>query len=129
MKYIFSLMILMFCLVTTEAQTFTFSGRDTVVNTGTKNLNLTVKGTNTTGLFQVVVTKISGTVAGNVIFQGSVDGTNFVNLDTLATTNVTTQTKVFSDIPVKYPFYRVTYTGSGTMSAILSGRAHLNGRT
>jgi hypothetical protein len=129
MKYIFSLMILISCLVTTEAQTFTFSGRDTVVNTGTKNLNLTVKGTNSTGLFQVVVSKISGTVAGDVIFQGSVDGTNFVNLDTLATTNVTTQTKVFTDIPVKYPFYRITYTGSGSMSAILSAKAHLNGRT
>ena len=129
MKYIFSLMILMFCLVTTEAQTFTFSGRDTVVNAGTKTLNLAVKGTNTTGAFQVVVTKISGTVAGNVIFQGSVDGTNFVNIDTLVATNVATQTKVFTDVPVKYPFYRITYTGTGTMSAILSARAHLNGRT
>lgn len=128
MKYIFSLMILLLGL-TTEAQTFTFAGRDTVVNTGTKTLNLAVKGTNTTGAFQVVVTKISGTVAGNVIFQGSVDGTNFVNLDTLATTNVATQTEIFTDIPVKYPFYRMTYTGTGTMSAIISGRAHLNGRT
>lgn len=128
MKYIFSLMILLLGL-TTEAQTFTFAGRDTVVNAGTKTLNLAVKGTNTTGAFQVVVTKISGTVAGNVIFQGSVDGTNFINLDTLATTNVATQTEIFTDIPVKYPFYRMTYTGTGTMSAIISGRAHLNGRT
>lgn len=128
-KFIFSIVMFCFAFIgSTTAQTVNFTGTDTVVNTGTKNISLSVSGAYNTGAFQVVITKIDGTVAGNAILQGSVNGTNFVNIDTLATSNVATQTKIFTENPVKYPFYRVSYTGSGTMRAIISGRAHFKGK-
>ena len=128
-KYIFSLVI--FCLALTASigqVSANFTGSDTVVNTATVDIGLTVSGAYNTGAFQVVVTKVSGTVAGNAILQGSVDGINYVNIDTLATSNVATQTKIFTESPVKYPFYKVSYTGSGTMAAIISSRAHFKGK-
>jgi len=128
-KYIFSLLVFCLAFVTVgNSQTMTFSGSDTVVNAATVNIALTVAPAYNSGAFQVVVTKVSGTVAGNAIFQGSVDGVNFVNIDTLTTSNVATQTKIFTQTPVLYPFYRVSYTGTGTMAAIISGRAHFKGR-
>jgi hypothetical protein len=129
MKKIFCILILAFSFVAINAQTsVNFTGTDTVVNTGVESLNLKVSNAHSVGAFQIVVDKVSGTVAGNAIFQGSVDGVNFVNIDTLATTNVTKQTKIFIDAPVKYPFYRVTYTGTGTMAAIIRGQAHFKGK-
>lgn len=128
MKYIFSM--LLFCLAFTfvNAQTVNFTGTDTVVNTGAVDINLRVTGGYESGAYQIVITKVSGTVAGNAILKGSVDGINFVNIDTLATTDVATQTKIFTEAMVKYPFYRVTYTGTGTMAAIIRGIAHFKGR-
>lgn len=127
-KFIFSLLVFSLAFVTAgTSQALRFTGSDTVVNSATVNIDLKVLGAYNSGAFQVVVTKVSGTVAGNAIFQGSVDGINYVNIDTLATTNVATQTKIFTDLPVKYPFYRVSYTGTGTMAAIISGRAYFKG--
>ena len=129
MKYIFSLMILFACLFTANAQiTANFTGSDTVVNTAAVDIDLKVTNGYNTGAMQVVITKVSGTVAGNAILKGSVDGINYVNLDTLATTNVDTQTKIFTENPVFYPWYKVTYTGTGTMAAIISGKAHFKGK-
>lgn len=126
-KIIFLLFAFSFAL-SMEAQTFNFTGTDTVVNTATVNIDLKVNNSYESGVYQIVVTKLSGTVAGNAILQASVDGTNYVNIDTLATTNVATQTKIFTETLVKYPWYRVAYTGTGTMSAIINGVAHFKGR-
>jgi hypothetical protein len=128
MKYILSLFLCFILFSIGSAQTVNFTGTDTVVNAGTKAINLTVSGSYNSGALQVIITKIDGTVAGNAIFQGSVDGVNYVNLDTLATSNVATQTKIFIQTPVLYPFYRVSYTGTGTMRAIISGKAHFKGK-
>lgn len=68
--------------------------------------------------FQVVVTKVSGTVAGKVYFKGTIDGTNYVNIDSLTLANVTTNTKVFTDVPAKYAKYNLQGVGSGTMNAL-----------
>jgi len=43
-------------------------------------------------------------------------------------TNVALQTEIFVETPVVYPWYRVTYTGTGTMAAIISGKAYFKGR-
>ena len=62
-------------------------------------------------------------MAGNIILQGSLDGTNYHDIDTLATTD-TSGTKYYK-FGVKgedayYSNYRLSWTGTGTMVAILS---------
>jgi hypothetical protein len=89
---------------------------------------------------QAVVTKVSGTAAGTVTLQGSLDGTNFVTVPTnylfdvtgqepykvddtatLTVTDVTTSTKIFTVIGSPFQYYRLSYTGSGTMVCTLKG--------
>ena len=116
---------MLFMTVQTKAQVITtFTGSDTIVNTATVNCDLILRNAYTSGAFQVVNTKVSGTVAGNTLFQGSVDGTNYVTLDTRTNTVQTTNTKIIVQTTPTYPYYRFTYTGSGTMSAIMVAKAH-----
>ena len=112
---------------------------DTVVNTATEVLTVRAQQDFATVSIQAVVTKISGTAAGTVTLQGSNDGTNYVTVSTsyllgtftapyttggaatLSVTNVTTNTKIFTLIGSPYAYYRLSYTGSGTMSCRLRG--------
>lgn len=96
---------------------------DTVANTATEVLTKQVPGTYSVLAVQAVVTKISGTAAGTVILQGSIDGTNYyaVGDDTLTMTDVASKTHIWVVTPSKYLYYRLSYTGSGTMSCRLQG--------
>jgi alkyl hydroperoxide reductase subunit AhpF len=69
---------------------------------------------------QAKVTKISGTVAGTVWLQGSVDGTNFetISTDTLALANQTTNFKTWPLTGTKYYSYRIKVTTSGTQASV-----------
>jgi hypothetical protein len=105
---------------------------DTVTNTATVYLTSPQvnfnKGANTT--VQVNVTKISGTVGGTISLQGSIDGTNFKALNTpdtqtaLATVTATDATNVYHWRLAGNPFtyYRVSWTGTGTMSASFTAK-------
>lgn len=114
---------------------------DTVTNAGTKTLT-SAKTTlpYKTISVDVTVTKLSGTIAGTITLQGSVNGVNYVTVPTafietpsgqapystggaatFTATNVTTQTKIWSIIGHPYVYYRVSYTGSGTMSGTIKG--------
>lgn len=126
MKSIFALCAFVLLSLAAQAQTYPLTSStgysvDTVTNTGVKTQKISVKSYAPAGLIQVVVDKISGTVGGKVLLFGSVDGTNYVQIktDSLVAGNVTTQTKIFDVSPVKYPFYQVSYTGTGTMAAKL----------
>lgn len=114
--------------------TMTNSG-DTVVNTGTKTVNQEVRGWYETVNIQVVATKISGTVAGTMTLQGSNDGSNYSTIDTaivksrystFTATDVATQTTHFVIEGSPYRYYRVSWTGSGTMSARIYGYVWAN---
>lgn len=120
---------------------------DTVVNTATITKYIKVPTSHRSISLQVVVTKISGTVAGKVTLQGSNDGVNFVDIsspsiaattlrpaftDTLTCTDVTTNTKIWTIplngiagtnvVPIpQYLYYGIKYVGSGTMSAKFRG--------
>lgn len=103
---------------------------DTITNSATNYLSIqVVKGYNTVTI-QPIVTKISGTVAGTVTLQGSNDGTNYVTVSTsyllgasatLTALNQTTTTKLFVITGSPYEYYRLSYTGTGTMAATLKG--------
>ncbi len=98
--------------------------KDTTDNTATSYVTIGVTQWYNTVSIQSVVTKISGTVAGTVTLQGSVDGTNFSTVDanyanvvSYVPTNIATNTKVFVVTGSPYRYYRLSYTGAGTMSA------------
>ena len=97
---------------------------DTVTNTGTAYLSLKLTGYYTVSI-QVNVTKISGTLGGTIVLQGSLDGTNYVTIpssSSLTVTNVASQGYLWTYSNSPYLYYRVLATGTGTMSGIISAK-------
>lgn len=99
---------------------------DTVTNTATNFVTSPKSyGTNNLITVQVNVTKISGTVGGVISLQGSVDGVTFkaITLENaqtvLPTITATDATNVYHFRLSSNPFlfYRVSWTGTGTMAA------------
>jgi len=110
---------------------FTSNG-DTITNTGTDAVNLSVSGYYSTLSIQVKTLKLSGTVGGTITLQGSNDGSNYVTVNTnylesgtatLTALNQTTTSKIFVIVGAPYKYYRLSYTGTGTMAARLYGYA------
>lgn len=68
---------------------------------------------------QVVLTKVSGTVAGTTKLQGSLNGTNWEDIGSAFThTDVASQAKAFTQTGGSpYTFYRTITVGTGTMKA------------
>lgn len=66
--------------------------------------------------FQVIVTKISGTVGGTLALQGSMDGTNWTTIGTATTPSDASANYGFNTTQ-KWYYHRISYTGTGTMSA------------
>jgi len=113
-----------------------FPKSDTVTNTATGTVQCRIlkdlPTVNTT--IQVNVTKISGTVGGTISLQGSLDGTNWKALNTaetqtaLATITATDATNSYHWRLTGSPFlyYRVSWTGTGTMAASFSALLYRN---
>lgn len=105
---------------------------DTVTNTGTAFLTSPVIKAEpaTTTTIWVAVTKISGTVGGTITLQGSIDGTTWKALNTpntataLATFTATDANNTYHWILLgsPMPYYRVSWTGTGTMSASFTAK-------
>ncbi len=77
------------------------------------------------GVITVVttVTEISGTTAGTVKLYGSLDGTNYALVDTnyfSPADQAAAQSYAWHIKPSTFTYYKVTYTGTGTMSAKLA---------
>jgi ABC-type maltose transport system permease subunit len=101
---------------------------DTLTNTDTAFISLpTATGGYYAVGIQAVVSKVSGTVAGTAIIQGSLDGTNYVDIgtDTLTFSNVATNTKVWAITPSVYQYHRVRFISSGTVVAVPKVRYRL----
>lgn len=113
---------------------------DTATNTGDVYLGL---GYNTGGYnsfkdgftlaVQPLVTQLTGTTAGNVLLQASINGSNWITLnsgnsdlkaanDTLTATNGANTLWVTT---IAYPYYRVFYDGSGNHTSTLAVRYYL----
>jgi hypothetical protein len=87
---------------------------DTLTNADTATILLSIDGSAKS--VEGLVTKISGTVAGTVTFQGKVlHGDTWVDIDALTLTNTATQYKLFSiATPRIYAAYRIRFITSGT---------------
>lgn len=97
---------------------------DTVTNTGTGAVYINLLSAYSNVSIQPKVTRISGTMNSNSTpkLQGSLDGTNYYDIvgDTLHITN--TASPIVDDWLLTsqgYKYYKVTWTGTGTMSAKL----------
>ena len=106
---------------------------DTVTNTATQYLQvgpMTAAAATSTTIW-IAVTKISGTVGGTITLQGSLDGTNYKAINTVdtqtaeATITATdaSNTYHYRLASSPFPYYRVSWTGTGTMAA--SFRAYI----
>ncbi|RUP42610.1 MAG: hypothetical protein EKK63_00285 [Acinetobacter sp.] len=133
MKKIICLIAVVLCFTAaTQAQLFrvdtltttSYGNRlDTVTNTASKSTTAYVLPVYKTGLtVQCVVTKISGTVGGTLGLYGSMNGTNFTLIGSTATPSDASANYSFNTT-VGWKFYRVTYTGTGTMSASIKSYA------
>jgi hypothetical protein len=112
---------------------------DTVTNTGTGYVQVKTvsplgpKLCNTTS-FVIVVTKISGTVGGTITLLGSIDGTNYKVIPTMGTQTAYTAITAADASAVytyqitgsPYPYYRVSWTGTGTMVATVAAKLFRN---
>lgn len=97
------------------------SANDTTSNADTNYVYIKSVGSHLKAI-QATVTKVSGTVAGTVILQGTVDGIAWVNVntDTLTLTDQATNTKVWVLTSTSYNSYRVQYKTSGTQVSYLN---------
>lgn len=105
---------------------------DTVTNTGTAVISTRrLPGHRNTTTITIVCTEISGTTGGTITIQGSIDGTNYKAIPTVDTqTSITTATALDVASQVftwrlngsPYLYYRVSWAGTGTMSATVAGR-------
>ncbi len=111
-----------------QAITMTTSGSP-VTNTGVATS--TLKSTGNTELvgIQAVFTKTSGTLAGTATLQGSIDGVNYVTLptagvigaaSTYTVTDTATQSVIFVVNRNGFLYYRISWTGTGTMVGTLA---------
>lgn len=120
-----------------------------VANTATVTMFVKVANAWDVASIQLVETKVSGTVAGTAVLVGSNDGVNFVNVcrpsvaantlqsratDTLTSTNVTTNTKLWvwsnkadpmgnPTVCFPYKYIGIQKVGSGTMNSTIKGYA------
>lgn len=105
---------------------------DTITNTGTNYVStlVAIKIPAYTTTIQANIVKISGTVAGTVTLQGSLDATNWTTVTGTATgvqtgaftaTNVASQSTTWTLVNNPFIYYRITWTGTGTMAATLAG--------
>jgi len=105
------------------------STTDTITNSATGYVSIALNYSYTRLSIQAVVTEISGTTGGTVTLQGSNDGLNFVTVSSSyadATTfapadQAAAQSKIFVITGSPYKYYKLNYTGTGTMSAKLKG--------
>jgi hypothetical protein len=134
-KFILISLLSFVTLFVAQAQTptFTMTGSDTVVNAATVNLDITLTQDYNIASFQLVTTKLTGTVAGTCPIQASNDGVNYFPIntpnwyggaafaDTATITNVATFTYTWTENPVRYKYYRLPAIGSGTSTYIVRG--------
>lgn len=127
MKKLFALVLVVIGLsLTSQAQQVTLmplAAGDTVVNAGTA-----AKVINATAGYQGIAiqakaTEISGTSAGTIQIQGSLDGSNYTNIGSAYTvTDVASQSTMFYVTGPLPRYIKVLQTGSGTMSSVLTVR-------
>ena len=117
MKKIFSTIVLLlvinFCY-SQAAISIPFVGVDSLINADTVVKNITLSSSLNGVIFQPVIARASGTAAGKVVFAQSLDGINYISTDSIALTNVVTNTAFLSKVTPVCTNWRITFISSGT---------------
>jgi hypothetical protein len=123
MKRIIAFVAFMAITSITWGQTVLTPVTDTNTNVETRYITTTLLPSNSGNMtFQYVGSKVSGTVAGVVKLQGSLDGVNYLpEPDTLALTDVATNTKIWDITGKKRIKWRIAVTTSGTTKVANKG--------
>jgi hypothetical protein len=94
----------------------------TITNTGIDTMSYTLtKGYDRIAI-QPVITRTSGTLAGTSILAYSVNGSAWVNSDTLTLANAATSVPTIWNKTVTARYWRIITTGSGTMVATTAAK-------
>lgn len=95
--------------------------KTTLTNTDTSKATLSVD--RSVASIEVKVVKTSGTVAGTVKLQGTFDGINYDDLNTLTLSDQILNRKVMAiSTPLIYPGYRLIFIASGTNVTTVSAK-------
>ncbi len=111
---------------------------DTLVNTDTAIIYVAatqasaISGTsatdNITRSVEAHIERLSGTAAGSVSFEGTIDGTNYEVISTYTITNTATQIKTFmirnANGDYQYKTYRLVFYPTGTNSIVPKAYVH-----
>lgn len=130
--FLFAL-LLAFTAITASAQSnqrltllqATGAASDTVTNAGKAYVGRAFTGSATAIGVQVAITKVSGTVAGTITFQGSVDGTNYHTIGSTQSLTDTAGTKYYlftlDGNLAPYTHYRASVADGTTCVYYISG--------
>lgn len=132
MKKLFSILIAFaFVGLGAFAQSISMTGNGAIAtNTGTAACSLKVSSYYHTVSVQAVFTKTGGTLAGTATLQGSVDGVTWETVptslvagaaSTYTVTDVASQGKTFVITGSPFLYYKISWTGTGTMVGTVSG--------
>ena len=92
---------------------------DTIVNGGTSSKVIQITTAPSGIVIQVNLNRLSGTGAGTVQLQGSLDNVNWTNLGAAYTiTNVATQSAFFTVVAPVAQYLRALCTGAGAESVV-----------
>lgn len=93
---------------------------DTVTNNTAEGPKIQMPSYQATVSMQIPITKISGTIAGVIYWQGSNDGVTFgdIGIDSLADAS---KTYVYDESPKRYLHYKALISPSGTSSLSYKG--------
>lgn len=93
-------------------------GTETLTNVDTITIAPDAVPDGVSVLFQATVIKASGTLAGKIYLQRSLNGVDYENIDSLTLTNVARTSKIFSVTGALAPKYQIQIvSSSGTLSA------------
>ncbi len=97
------------------------TSHSTLTNVDTAIGNVTLIGNQEYVTFEAAVYKTSGTAAGTVYMQGSLDGVNYDKTDSLVLTNQAVNFKHFKIGSSNYYYYRLYYVSTGTQVSTIYG--------
>lgn len=103
----------------------THAATDTITNATPEYQYAIVNGSNVHFTIQSTLDKISGTVAGTVKPQGSIDGVLYNDIagqTAFTLTDVAQQVCSFVIAPSSYQFYRIVVTPTGTQSTKIASK-------
>ncbi|TAN17232.1 MAG: hypothetical protein EPN37_07200 [Chitinophagaceae bacterium] len=127
-KFLLIGMFFFSCIAFASAQSALNASKSTLTNADTSYLTAPRLGAPYTVLsIQLNVTKISGTVAGTAVVQGSIDGINYTSIssDTLNLVNGN-NIKLWALGNAQYPYHRVVVITNGTQSSSVNGLVWYN---